>query len=182
MAFPVRDELKAMGTPGGERAARWAGVEVARKACSCIYDSPAEGGLGVDPARVKVMIASLRIYDDWIPDISELWGIPLITIFPNVRRTYDSHPRNYEGITLSRSTPTEEMHVLFESEIFRQAWWLPGDAEECKPQRVLSLAPDDAAALADWPPVAQTLGQFIDLYRQMGAMVVDRMRVLAARS
>ena len=30
-----------------------------------------------------------------------------------------------------------------------------------------------------WPPVANTIGQFIDLYDQMGGMVQARMRHLA---
>ena len=63
---------------------------------------------------------------------------------------------------------------------FRQAWWTPGDAEERKPKRVLTLEPGDSNALAKWPPVANTLGQFIDLYEQMGDMVKDRVRRIVA--
>jgi transaldolase len=179
MAFPVRDELSAKSVAGGVEAARWAGVEVARKACRRLYDPPERGGLGVDPENVKIMIASLRIYDDWIPDISELWGVPVITIFPNVRRAYDRHPRDLDGTAVERQTPSGELETLFESEIFRQAWWLEGDPEKARPDAPLELTMGGAAQLAAWKPMADTFGQFIDLYGQMGRMVVERMKALA---
>jgi len=176
MAFPVRDEMKEKGIEGGVEAARLAGVEVARKAYRRLYESQDRGGMAVDPKRVRLLTASLRIYDDWIPDISELWGCPVITIFPNVRRKYDGHRRRFEGKAVLGTTPNKEMKILFESEIFRQAWWVPGDSEEYKPKRVLTLEPQDADALAKWPPVANTLGQFIDLYEDMGEMVRERIK------
>jgi transaldolase len=179
MAYPVRDEMKSKGVPGGVEAARWAGVEVARKAYRRLYGPPQEGGLGVDPQRIKLLIASLRIYDDWIPDISELWGCPVITIFPNVRRKFDSHRRDFTGDAVLGATPDDQLKVLFESEIFRQAWWVPGDPEQYKPQRVLTLEHKDSEALLKWPPVANTLGEFIDLYEKMGQMVKERIRNLA---
>lgn len=179
MATPVRDEMKEKGVPGGVEAARWAGVEVARKAFHRLYDPPSAGGLGIDVGRVKLLIASLRIYEDWFPDISELWGCPVMTIFPNVRRAYDAHPRPFDGQAVLRETPADVLQTLLQSEIFRQAWWMPGDAEEHRPARVLTLEPADAEALAQWPPMAQTLGQFIQLYDQMGEMVLGRMRRLA---
>ena len=180
MAYPVRDEMKARGIEGGVEAARWAGVEVARKAYRRLYDSSAEGGLGIDCERVKLLIASLRIYDDWIPDISELWGSDVITIFPNVRRKYDSGRRDFDAKAVLKKTPAKEMEVLLKSEIFRQAWWMPGDSEEHKPGRVLTLEPDDTKSLAKWPPVRNTLGQFIDLYEQMGEMVRERIKHIVA--
>jgi len=180
MATPVRDEMKEKGVPGGVEAARWAGVEVARKAFHRLYDPPSAGGLGIDVERVKLLIASLRIYEDWFPDISELWGCPVMTIFPNVRRAYDAHPRPFDGQAVLGETPADVLETLLQSEIFRQAWWMPGDAEEHRPARVLTLEPADAEALAQWPPMAQTLGQFIQLYDQMGEMVLGRMRRLAA--
>jgi hypothetical protein len=176
MAFPVRDEMKERGIEGGVEAARLAGVEVARKAHRRLYEPQDRGGMAVDPERIRLLIASLRIYDDWIPDISELWGSPVITIFPNVRRKYDSHRRRFEGNAVMGATPDKEMKVLFESEIFRQAWWVPGDSDEYKPKRVLTLQPQDEEALAKWPPVANTLGQFIDLYEDMGQMVTERIK------
>lgn len=182
MAFPVRDELKRLGVKGGEEAARWAGVEVARKSYHCLYDSADQGGLGIDTSRVRLLIASLRIYDDWLPDISELWGCPVITFFPNVRRKYDSHRRELEGGSVQRETPPTDVDTLLASEIFRQAWWVPGDPEDQRPKKILTLVEADREALINWEPVANTLNQFIDLYDQMGVMVKDRMTRLASES
>jgi transaldolase len=176
MAFPVRDEMKEKGVEGGVEAARLAGVEVVRKAYRRLYEPPKRGGMAVDPKRVKLLTASLRIYDDWIPDLSELWGCPVITIFPNVRRKYDSRRRRFDGNAVLGTTPDKEMKILFESEIFRQAWWIPGDSDQHKPKRVLTLEPQDEQALAKWAPVANTLGQFIDLYEDMGKMVRERIK------
>ena len=180
MAYPVRDEMKTKSVPGGVEAAHWAGVEVARKAYRRLYAPPHEGGLGIDPQRIKLLIASLRIYDDWMPDISELWGCPVITVFPNVRRKFDGHQRDFTGDAVLKATPDDQLKVLFESEIFRQAWWVPGDPEQYKPQRVLTLKPKDSEALVKWPPVANTLGEFIDLYEKMGQMVKKRIRKVAS--
>jgi transaldolase len=180
MAFPVRDEMKRLGVVKGEEAARWAGVEVARKSYHRLYDPEDQGGLGIDPSRVRLLIASLRIYDDWLPDISELWGSPVITFFPNVRRKYDSHSRELEGLSILNDTPSDDMETLMESEIFRQAWWLPGDPQDQSPTKVLTLAEADREDLVAWEPVAATLNQFVDLYDQMGQMVLERMAHLAS--
>jgi transaldolase len=182
LAFPVRDELKAKGIEGGVEAARWAGVEVARKAAYRLYAPREKGGLGVDPDKVKIMIASLRIYEDWIPDISELWGIPLITIFPNVRRAYDAHPRPLVPDALQGKTPDKDVEILLKSEIFRQAWWVPENGSMGKPERVLTLDKQDSEAVAAWKPVQETLTQFIGMYQEMSQMVRDRMRGLAKGS
>ena len=179
LAFPVRDELKKGNVGGGVAAARWAGVEVARKAALRMYGAPEGGGLGVDKAKVKIMIASLRIYEDWIPDISELWGIPLITVFPNVRRSYDSHARELEGDTVNKNSPREDLEVMLKSELFRQAWWTPEDGDFGKPDRPLSLTLDDAEAVAAFAPVHETLAQFIAIYKEMSGMVKVRMSALA---
>ena len=191
LAYPVRDEMKTKGVPGGVEAARWAGVEVARKAYRRLYAPPEQGGMGVDPERIKLLIASLRIYDDWIPDISQLWGCPVITIFPNVRRKFDISPAtrgqglpptqvrgsiDFTGDAVLGATPDDQLKVLLESEIFRQAWWVPGDPEQYRPKRVLTLETKDSEALLKWPPVANTLGEFIDLYEKMGQMVKERIR------
>jgi len=181
MASPVRDELVEYGIGGGAEAARWAGVEVARKACRRLYGSRADGGAEIDPDRVKLLIASLRVYGDWIPDISELWGCPVITIFPDVRRAFESHPRTFAGNAVDAATPAEALDMLLRSEIFRQAWWTPGDPDEQKPSRVLTLDPEDADALASWQPMANTLSQFTEFYQQLGEMIEARMRAVAKR-
>jgi hypothetical protein len=51
---------------------------------------------------------------------------------------------------------------------------VPGDPEQYKPKRELTLEPKDSEALVKWPPVANTLGEFIDLYEKMGQMVKER--------
>ncbi len=179
LAFPVRDELARANVEGGAGAARWAGVAVARKVARKLYGAVAEGGLGIDPTRVKIMIASLRIYEDWIPDISELWGVPLLTVFPNVRRAYDAHARQSLPTAIDAETPKTDLKVLTQSELFRQAWWADDEDEiSVKPDRVLTLEAKDAKAVAAWTPVRETLTQFIESYRKMCSMV--RSRLLAA--
>ena len=178
MAFPVRDELEAMGIPGSRDAARWAGVEVARKAHRALFDLPKRGGSNADPNRVKLLIASLRDYDDWLPDISELWGCQVITFFPDVRRKYDAHPRDFHEDAVFRNTPPDSLAVLMKSEIFKQAWWIPRDGEDARPGELLSLSVKDRSALLKWPPVAQTLGQFVEKYEEMGRKIGSRMDYL----
>jgi transaldolase len=178
LAFPVRDEMAKTKTAGGVEASRWAGVEVARKVCAKLYGPKKGGGLGIDAGKVKVMIASLRIYDDWIPDVSELWGVPLITIFPNVRRAYDAKIRPLDANALAGTTPEEDLGRLLKSEIFRQAWWTESDGGLGKPERPLTLNPADSAAVSQWAPVRETLTQFIATYGEMGAMVKARMAAI----
>lgn len=179
LAFPVRDEMTREKVAGGVEAARWAGVEVARKAWERLYAPKSKGGLGIDSEKVKIMIASLRIYGDWIPDISELWGVPLITIFPNVRRAYDARERPLVPEAVSGKTPEDELRILLKSEIFRQAWWTERDGAFGRPDRPLSLDDADNADVVRWAPVHETLTQFIGTYREMSDMVRARMAALA---
>lgn len=176
LAFPVRDELKEKGIEGGESAARMAGVEIARKVYRRLYTSDNGKGLCIDKKQVKLLIASLRIYDDWIPDISELWGSPVITIFPDIRRVFDNKNRPFEPNSILNSTPEKILEVLFKSEIFRQAWWLPNDLEDLKPKDELSLQPYDSLRLEQWEPISKTLGQFVSFYDQMIEMVRERIK------
>ena len=179
LAFPVRDELMRRAVAGGLEVARWAGVEVTRKACRRLYAPEREGGLGIDPEKVKVMVASLRIYGDWIPDVTELWGVPLITIFPNVRRAYDAILRTPPVPTLSRPTPAEDLRLLLESEVFRQAWWTEADGDVGRPVRPLTLQAPDSDDVAGWAPVHETLAQFIGTFDEMRRMVKARMAALS---
>ena len=184
LAYPVRDELaRAIGATarGAVGPAELAGVEVARKASRTLYGGPPQAGahssacLGVDPGRVKLLIASLRIYDDRMPDVTDMWGVPLITIFPNVRRAYEELNPGFDGGSIWKETSHNVMEGLFQSEIFRQAWWIPGDAADRRPQRAISLAADDQQALLKWQPVQETLDQFVDLYDQMCGMIRYRL-------
>ncbi len=182
LAFPVRDELIRNDIRDGEQAARWAGVEVARKSYRRLYASRENGGLGLDPGRVKLLIASLRIYDDRIPDISELWGSPVITIFPNVRRAFDIQRRELSPRTVHNSTPSEALAVLKKSEIFKQAWFGPSGPPADRPNRPLSLNAVDSQELLRWQPVAETMKQFIEQYREMGRMIEKRIRLQSPQS
>ena len=177
LANPVRDELVAEGVEGGAEAARWSGVAVARKVCGKLYGSEE---LALDSERIRVLVASLRIYDDWLPDITELWDVPAITIFPNVRRALDARPRPFDGKSIAKETPVDAVQTLYRSEIFRQAYWSSEDSDSiAKPKEPLSLDPAAAEAVATWAPVKQTLDQFIDEYHKMSDMVVSRMAQLA---
>ena len=178
LAYPVRDELSAAEVAGGAEAARWAGVAAARRVYHRLYRPAAEGGMGIDPARVRLLIASLRIYDDWFPDITEMLGVPVITVFPNVRRAFDAHPRELNLGAVSDATPAAAIRTMLASELFRQAWWIPEDGEDGKPERPLSLAAADAEAVASWTPVKDTLTQFIEGYHSMNRMIDERLRRL----
>lgn len=177
LAYPVRDQLSQAGVEGGVEAAQWAGVAVARKIYHRLYDATEAGGMALDPTRIRLLIASLRIYGDWLPDISEIWGVPSLTVFPNVRRAFDAHPREINGTAISAETPSGAIETMLLSEIFRQAWWNP-DQGTGEPDTPLSLGQSDAAAVAAWAPVRQTLDQFIDVYKTMNQMIRARLEFL----
>lgn len=175
LAYPVRDELKESWGDQGVLDARFAGVEVAKKVNRLLYGPADDGGLAIDRSRVRIMIASLRIYDGLIPDVTDLWGIPLITIFPNVRRALDlgKLPLNAESVRV----PSEKsvLQGLAKSELFRQAWWLPEEGNAFEPEYPLSMEPLGRDRLFAWAPVFQTLSQFIELYDEMSEMIRDRL-------
>ena len=166
LAFPVRDELLAMGAAGAEKASEFAGVETTRKIYNKMYSPESAGGLGIQKSKVRIMNASLRIYGTEIPDIAEIWGSPAITVFPNVRRAYDAIGRSFTHGTVENSTPAQAMEVLVKSEIFRQAWWVPGDDEALRPARQLSLEKKDDDYVVAWQPIAETLKAFIQTYQE----------------
>ena len=173
LAFPVRDELKLLHNKEDSIPSRLAGVEVTRHIYMKYYAPESEGGLGLDRQRVKVLNASLRIYGSDIPDISEILGTQVITIFPNVRRAYDAIKRDDPIDSVTNETPESVLRELADSELFRQAWWVDGDCESFKPQRVLSLSPEDEEAVIQWPPINQTVTQFIEEYRKLRQIVSE---------
>jgi transaldolase len=179
VAYPIRDELADKGIEGGAEAAQRAGVEVARKSYRLMYVPESEGGMGINPGKVRLLIASLRNYDGWIPDISELWGCPVITIFPDIRRAFDERKREFRPYTIKEKTPDDALSILRSSEIFRQAWWVECDSVDYRPERKLSLDENESGALLEWPSVRNTLGQFISLYEEMGEKVKARMQKCA---
>ena len=181
LAFPVRDELlgklgelSAMGISETQArvAAAWSGVAVLKRLQRCLATRR------VDLARVKPLIASLRVYTDSayatlpspIPDITEVLGVGILTAFPNVRRAFDRlAPMALEGHRIDTPVPQEVFSVLRHSEVFKQAYWLgplaatgESDAPELAPARPLALA--SRAATAEWIPVANTLSEFCKAY------------------
>ena len=166
LAFPVRDELVEKGIEGGSDASRNAGVEITRHLYRKLYAPESEGGLGCDPDVIRILNASLRIYGNDIPDVTEIWGTPSITIFPNVRRAYDVVPREFTTTTVQNSTPDSDMALMKNSEIFKQAWWVEGDPEDFKPADYVTLTKECDQAVVEWPPIAATLSQFLSTYEQ----------------
>lgn len=128
------------------------------------------------------MMASLHICEDWIPDISELWGIPLFTVFPNVRRAYNAHERSLDVMTVDRQTPRAYLEVLVKSELFRQARWTPEDGAIGKTDRILTLEPVDAEAVGAFTPVSETFVQFIGMHKEMSGMVKGRMSEVGGKT
>jgi len=155
LAFPVRDELLALGIPNARKTAQYAGVAVAKKAYKLLYSKE---NLGYNPAKVKLLVASLRNYDDFFPDITELTGVSIITVFPNIRHQFDNNPRTLNPMAVQNPVDESILKSLCKSEIFKQAYYLPGDPEVFRPQSVLSL--DKTGEVQNWPPVKATLDGF----------------------
>jgi len=194
LAFPVRDELLGkLGELSGlgitesqaRQAAAWSGVAVLKRLHRCLVRQ------GIDLSRVKPLIASLRVYTDAayaglpgpIPDITEVVGTGILTVFPNVRRAFDHLPPiPLDGDRIEAPVPPDVFDVLRYSEIFKQAYWLgplaAGEAEsaDMRPAHPLSL--EDSAATASWTPVANTLSEFCKAYDSF----VDRIQARRPRA
>jgi hypothetical protein len=194
LAFPVRDELLSkLGELSGlgiteaqaRQAAAWSGVAVLKRLHRCLVLQ------GIDLSRVKPLIASLRVYTDPayaglpgpIPDITEVVGTGILTVFPNVRRAFDRLlPVPLDGDRIEAPVRPEVIDVLRHSEIFKQAYWLgslaAGEAEsaDLRPAHPLSL--EDRAATARWTPVANTLDEFCKAYDTF----VDRIQARRPRA
>ncbi|MBN2858842.1 MAG: hypothetical protein JXK93_01100 [Sphaerochaetaceae bacterium] len=169
LAFPVRDQLIALKGENNRpylQASRLVGVEVTRKLFRRLYSAEREGGLALDRRRVGIMNASLRIYGDQIPDITQIWGSPAITIFPNARHALDSTDRVFDPDAIRSEEDTSLLSLLRESEIFRQAYYLHGDSEG-KPELTLSLTDGEESAVELWEPIHQTLRQFLSAHAQI---------------
>jgi transaldolase len=196
LAYPVRDELlakldelAAQGTDEAQarEAAAWAGVAVVKRAHRLLKQK------GCDPGRIKLLIASLRIYEgdgyaglpSAFPDVTEVLGAGIISVFPNVRRPFDAQselvldPRRIDS-----PVPEEILETLTHSEIFKQAYyvadrdWIAQEDERFRPDRELRL--QDEANVAAWPPVHNTLSEFIRSYDSFVARILERQRRLLA--
>jgi len=194
LAYPVRDELltklNELATYGideaqAHEAAAWAGVAVVKRAHRLLRQK------GYDPGRIKLLIASLRIYEGKVyenlpsafPDVTEILGAGIISVFPNVRRPFDAQPDLVLDPRRTESpVPAEILETLTHSEIFKQAYyvadrdWIPEEDERFRPDREIRL--QDEAKVAAWPPVHNTLSEFIRSYDSFVARILERQRRL----
>jgi len=197
MAFPVRDELlgkldelrrHGIDEARAREAAAWSGVVVLKRFHRLLTRR------GIDLTRVKPLIASMRIYEgdayrnlpSPIPDISEVIGVSILTIFPNVRRAFDSLPNvAVNPRQIETPAPDHIWQVLSHSEIFRQAYyigdpaWGEQDEEQLRPQRILTL--EDVTGTAEWPPVYNTLTEFCKAYDVFVDRIEGRRRLMQLR-
>jgi len=167
LAFPVRDQLLAEYPDKKDyyvESAKWVGVDVTRHLYERLYSSVDTGGLGLDPKRMRIMNASLRIYGLEIPDVMEIWGSPSITIFPNVRHALDLKPRDFKCDLIRRPIDEAVREANADSEIFRQSWYHDGDAVVYVPACQLALDETDSDIITTWVPIAETLNQFLGSY------------------
>ncbi|MCD6318841.1 hypothetical protein J7M02_07235 [Candidatus Aerophobetes bacterium] len=170
LAFPVRDELLSLGIPNARKVAQYAGVAVAKKAYKLLYSKE---NLGYDPRRVKLLIASLRNYNNFFPDITELIGVPIITVFPNIRHQFDSEPHILSSKSVQNPIDESILKSLCKSEIFKQAYYLPGDSDVFKPKSVLSL--EKTNEVQNWPPVKATLDGFTHAHEMTKKKLQEKM-------
>lgn len=167
IAFPVKDELIENNIENGEEASKMVGVEITRHLYNALYSSKEEGGIGTTPSKVKIMNASLRNYGSDIPDLTEIWGSPLITIFPNARRCLDSVLRENKIDTIHCKTPVDTIKVLMESELFRQAYWCETDPKCNMPTEYIPFNLENENRICEWKAVSATLNQFLGAYDGM---------------
>ena len=191
LAYPVRDELLGrldelaglgIDEARAREAAAWAGVAVVKRLQRLLKER------GHDMGRMKPLVASLRIYEGYVydglpskfPDITEVLGTGVISVFPDVRRAFDLEsnlglaPRQVE-----EPLDDDILEVLSHSEIFRQAYyvadreWVPDEDQRFRPQRELTLG--DEEGTVSWPPVRDTLGQFMKSYEGLLECIARRM-------
>ena len=192
LAYPVRDELLSrlpelaaygINETKARWAAAWAGVAVAKRLQRLMKAN------GVDLNRIKLLIASLRVYQgeaynqlpSAFPDITELIGASLISVFPNIRRAFDKQ----ENIAINpqqvdEPAPAEALGILAHSEIFKQAYYVDNprfrEAEDelFLPAKLVSLAEEEATAA--WKPVQSTLNEFIHSYEETIQRIAEMQR------
>jgi hypothetical protein len=180
LAYPVRDELlnkldelakHGIDESQAREAAAWAGIAVVKRLTDLLQQK------GYDLGQVKPLVASLRIYEgdayeglpNPFPDMTEILGTSILSVFPNVRRAFDSQAEiSFAPQQVEELVPQEALETLTHSEIFKQAYyvsdrdWVPDEDERFKPDYELTL--EDEAATFAWPPVYNTLSGFSDSY------------------
>jgi len=167
IAFPVRDELIQSGISVEDQSYRFTGVEITRRLYQILYSKETEGGMELDNKKIRIMNASLRNYGNDIPDLTELWGSPLITIFPNAREVFDRAKREITLKAIFRKTSKSVLDTLKKSKQFCQAYWYEGDGTETKPEYYIPFDLEHEKAIINWPPVNATLNQFLDSYKAL---------------
>ncbi|MGA2820019.1 MAG: transaldolase family protein [Anaerolineales bacterium] len=190
LAFPVRDELLSMtgalAAAGIDEsmireAAAWSGIAVLKRLHREMETH------GIDRNRVRPLIASLKMYagagyealPSPCPDITEAVGTGIITVFPNVRRAFDSLPIvALDPRRVEQPAPERVLKVLQHSQIFKQAYWVPGsDVDPAwRPTKPLTL--EDVAGTAAWLPVSNTLGEFVKAYDTFVDRILARREAL----
>jgi hypothetical protein len=190
LAYPVRDELLAkmdalaaegIDEAAAREAAAWSGVAVVKRVHRLLEEQ------GRDLRRFKPLIASLRVYEgegydglpSAFPDMTEILGTSLLSVFPNVRRAFDARPGlELEPERIAEPVPEEALQILQHSEIFKQAYyvadteWVREEDERFRPDRELAL--EDEEAVFAWPPVHATLTQFMDAYDGFVDRIMER--------
>jgi transaldolase len=180
LAYPVRDELlgklEELAAHGideaqAREAAAWSGVAVIKRVYQLLKEK------GYDLRQAKPLVASLRIYEgeayeglpSAFPDMTEILGASILSVFPNVRRAFDAQPEmTLEPLRIEAPVPEEILERLTHSEIFKQAYyvadreWVAEEEERFRPDYELTL--EDEAGTAAWAPVYNTLTGFCDAY------------------
>jgi len=199
LAYPVRDEMLAkldkLAANGiteakAREAAAWSGVAVLKRLYQLLT------ARDYDLTRIKPLIASLRIYEgkgyenlpNTVPDITEVVGTSIITVFPNVRRAFDGQPAmDLDPLRIEVPVPADVLETLTHSELFKQAYYVADRAwvseeDECfRPDHVLAL--EDEENVAAWLPVHNTLAEFNRSYETFVQRILERKQrlgVLAA--
>lgn len=169
LSYPVRDELESKypGCKIHKDASKLAGVAVTKKLFNLLYKQQ-----NYDSNKIRILNASLRIYGIEIPDVTEIWGTPAITIFPNVRHAMDATDRLLDDQSIEKPLERVYLDYLADSEIFRQAFWNNENSDEFKPSVVLDLVSSDESIVRSWTPIAETLSQFIKAYDDLKTIVL----------
>jgi hypothetical protein len=194
LAYPVRDELLAkldllaahgIDEAKAREAAAWAGVAVLKRLYRLLNQK------GYDLGRVKPLVASLRIYRgdgyERLPsaflDITESIGASIISVFPNVRRSFDSQPEiELHPRQIKVPVSNDILEVLTHSEIFKQAYylpdrdWIPEGDDRFRPHYELTM--EDESGTATWAPVHNTFTEFCNSYDTFVQRILERKRLL----
>jgi len=192
LAYPVRDELLAkrdqlaahgIDEAKAREAAAWSGVAVLKRLHQLLR------ARGYDLSRIKPLVASLRIYrgegydtlPSAFPDITEVMGASIISVFPNIRHAFDSEPEiALDPQRIESPVPEDILDILTHSEIFKQAYYVAdgkgmeaGD-DRFRPDYELTL--EDETGTATWSPVHNTLTEFCNSYDAFVQRILERKR------